>query len=385
MALPTRGQSDWDDELAGHVGGLEASAASAVAAAEQARSNATQAIALAQEARARVTDISGLTGEDAAVALLVEDEGSAVTGALSATYVPQAGDVVKAGAFRFDDAVPEVQGAAGSTVTYLPGGSSDAAWQVGLSGPGRIFHLTLADDTVTGGLIGLGVDHGSASYPYGLMVNNKAQSRGIVLENTTAVTDANSFGLYGRQNSTAAPLVSLQQLAVGSAPALALHSITGATSIQKLLRVSGQPGGVYTEWGNISGFDGSITWSAPLHLSSSIRSSSAAAGDLLFRASLTADGTSVANYRVKITANGAITWSDGAGLAGPSLSRQGTTLWTPSVFRFDTGLRWGVSGLIQTTVGAAGAASALPATPSKYLKVQDDLGVTYVIPAYAAA
>jgi hypothetical protein len=39
----------------------------------------------------------------------------------------------------------------------------------------------------------------------------------------------------------------------------------------------------------------------------------------------------------------------------------------------------------QTTVGAAGGASALPATPTKYLQVKDSAGTTFVIPAYAAA
>lgn len=47
-------------------------------------------------------------------------------------------------------------------------------------------------------------------------------------------------------------------------------------------------------------------------------------------------------------------------------------------------LKW-AAGKEQTTVGAAGAASALPATPTKYLQVKDSAGTTYVIPAYAAA
>lgn len=38
----------------------------------------------------------------------------------------------------------------------------------------------------------------------------------------------------------------------------------------------------------------------------------------------------------------------------------------------------------QTTVGAAGAASVLPARPTKYLKVTDNTGAVLVIPAYAA-
>ena len=44
-----------------------------------------------------------------------------------------------------------------------------------------------------------------------------------------------------------------------------------------------------------------------------------------------------------------------------------------------------VSGNEQTTVGAAGAASALPATPSKYFKFLDSAGTAYVIPGYLAA
>lgn len=39
----------------------------------------------------------------------------------------------------------------------------------------------------------------------------------------------------------------------------------------------------------------------------------------------------------------------------------------------------------QTTVGAAGGASALPATPTKYFKVVDSAGTELIIPAYAAS
>ena len=46
--------------------------------------------------------------------------------------------------------------------------------------------------------------------------------------------------------------------------------------------------------------------------------------------------------------------------------------------------RWSAAGNQQTTVGAAGGASALPATPTKYLKVKDSAGATLVVPAYAA-
>jgi hypothetical protein len=48
-------------------------------------------------------------------------------------------------------------------------------------------------------------------------------------------------------------------------------------------------------------------------------------------------------------------------------------------------MRFNAAGTFQTTVGAAGAASAPPATPTKYLKVKDEGGTTYVVPCYAAA
>lgn len=47
------------------------------------------------------------------------------------------------------------------------------------------------------------------------------------------------------------------------------------------------------------------------------------------------------------------------------------------IFRYNDAAFW------QTTVGAAGAASALPATPTEYLKVQNNAGQTRVIPCYA--
>lgn len=48
-------------------------------------------------------------------------------------------------------------------------------------------------------------------------------------------------------------------------------------------------------------------------------------------------------------------------------------------------LKWSTAANQQTTVGAAGAASALPATPSKYFKIKDSGGTTYVFPGYLAA
>lgn len=51
----------------------------------------------------------------------------------------------------------------------------------------------------------------------------------------------------------------------------------------------------------------------------------------------------------------------------------------------DVPIRWVPAGSQQTTVGAAGGADALPASPTKYLKVQDSAGALLVIPAFASS
>jgi len=48
-------------------------------------------------------------------------------------------------------------------------------------------------------------------------------------------------------------------------------------------------------------------------------------------------------------------------------------------------LKCSAAGNEQTTVDSAGGASALPTTPTKYLKVVDSTGATLVVPAYAAS
>lgn len=88
MALPTRGQPDWDDELGNHISGLEAEVQSAVANASQAISNANEARNVAQSVRGAV-----LGGSDAANAALINDSASATATALSATI---AGDITDA-------------------------------------------------------------------------------------------------------------------------------------------------------------------------------------------------------------------------------------------------------------------------------------------------
>lgn len=58
-----------------------------------------------------------------------------------------------------------------------------------------------------------------------------------------------------------------------------------------------------------------------------------------------------------------------------------TTLWSIDAAGVP---KWDAAANQQTTVGAAGGASAPPATPVKWLKVKDSTGATLVIPAYTA-
>lgn len=82
------------------------------------------------------------------------------------------------------------------------------------------------------------------------------------------------------------------------------------------------------------------------------------------------------------TGTGAVLWVQNNG-TGMTLSVQNSTV---EVFGVTAGglPKWTLAANAQTTVGATGAASALPAAPAKYLKVQDSSGTTYLIPAYNA-
>jgi len=97
-------------------------------------------------------------------------------------------------------------------------------------------------------------------------------------------------------------------------------------------------------------------------------------------------GAAETNHRLQVNANGIIRWGDGTNAVDTELDRAAAgVLRVVQRLRFDGGIQWGAAALEQTTVGAAGGASALPATPTKFLKVVDSAGTTLVIPAYTAA
>jgi hypothetical protein len=251
------------------------------------------------------------------------------------------------------------------------------------SASGYLFHLTMGPTTTsTNFAIAIGLDDGAGK---GILLANKKTGMGMVINQQSTITAGTAYGIHGLQQSTLAPVIALEQYAAGSATLIRYNSKSNATAAQKLVEFTGEPGNVYTMWGHVSALNGALNWDAAINANGGVYASRASAGDLMWQSKMAVDGTDVANYRLRITANGAVTWSDGIGMAGPSLSRNGGALQLSTVFQFNGGLRWGSAGLIQTTVGAAGAAAALPATPSKYLKIQDETGATFVVPAYAAA
>lgn len=78
----------------------------------------------------------------------------------------------------------------------------------------------------------------------------------------------------------------------------------------------------------------------------------------------------------------------GATSPGTIFQAAASTLRTNAEWHFGNNsvvFRWINAGQEQATVGAAGAASALPATPSKFIKVKGTDGTNYVLPAYLAA
>jgi hypothetical protein len=115
-------------------------------------------------------------------------------------------------------------------------------------------------------------------------------------------------------------------------------------------------------------------------------------------ARLTLDSTDAATYRLRLTNSAAATvgarleyglgtqtgnWMEALDGVGATTLRFAVTGEGDVQFRGVP--KWLNSANEQTTVGAEGAASALPALPTKYLKVKDHSGTTLVVPAYAAA
>ncbi len=183
-----------------------------------------------------------------------------------------------------------------------------------------------------------------------------------------------------------------QQVGIGVTPAAKLHVLgTGvpvaiighATAPRLQLQRAGVNVALFDHDGTAFTFGTQTSSSIALVVDGQIRSRWDTSGNCIV-----ATGVSVAGGRLHVESPGAGVallakggasnasdiqqWQDETGVAGFAV----TSARLP---------KWSAAAMVQTTVGAAGAAAAPPATPTKYLKVVGDDGVTYVVPAYAAA
>lgn len=243
----------------------------------------------------------------------------------------------------------------------------------------------------TGG-ISWGTDTGLYRSAAGIVRTDNGLSVGATLAVTGATT------LNGTTAVNAALTVSANLLAAeraSAASAAIAARVIGAAVNQLSIRADGQ----------ITWSDGVLAADVNLYRSAAdvLRSD-----DTIWAAALLATSTVIAGSHVQAsntlaaqTRIGPVGPGSEAGIGGGSgldvvLYRSAADIWrTPDSLTVDANFRVGSTiagpavrfdnaGQFQTTVGAAGPASALPATPTKYLKVLDQAGATFVVPVYAS-
>jgi hypothetical protein len=122
---------------------------------------------------------------------------------------------------------------------------------------GYLFHLVTGPNAGgTAACIGIGVDHGGT----GLLISNKATGKGLKIINEDTTSAAAAYGLQVENESTTAPGALLGQIGAGAKPAATFSSDQAATAGQKQVTWQGAPGGVFTEYGYVNGFDGALVW-----------------------------------------------------------------------------------------------------------------------------
>ncbi|WP_213816171.1 hypothetical protein [Glaciihabitans sp. dw_435] len=210
----------------------KAGADTSAAAAETARAAAVVARTGAEAARdaaAAHSDPLVLPAAEALVSLIhgpgiVKDE-------LSATYVTLAGTEPITGRHRFAGAFTsrdvyvtadpaQTGGIVAKPSTDLAPGVIDWLHD---SPFGYLFHLQArAGATAASRMIAIGLDHsandGADKGAGGILIAQKANSVGFELSHYAEITGTDSYGVYLKQLSTAAPLQRMEQLAVNGAP-----------------------------------------------------------------------------------------------------------------------------------------------------------------------
>lgn len=251
-----------------------------------------------------------------------------------------------------------------------------------------------------------------------------AAIRAIAHNTHTAITLGTRLDFLTTNQNSLAPTLKMTLSHEGRLE-MAVQGVTGG------LLVGGDVA-LYRLAAGVAGLTGGLTATGAV-IAPSVSALVAGAGTTVYQASVAGDGTS----RFGITNVGVQSWGDGTLARDTTLGRLGAgILATNGAMTFanatanavavgfsatgvtaaglafgsaydvnlyrgganllatDDELRFNIAGVPlffnnaaqwQATVGAAGAAAALPATPSKYLKVKDETGTTFVVPAFLAA
>jgi len=215
--LPAHGEANWDTKLGDSIVAVKATADGATTAAATAQSGADASLKKASnlsDLTSASTARTNLGLGDAAVkntgtttGTVAAGDDSRITGAAQRAYVRSNAD----------------SAAGAGIINWVHQGDA-----------GYLVHLTSATGIsgTAAGILGIGVDAGT---PAGLIVSVKSASTGVVgmyLDNQATVSGATSYGFYGVQKSTTAPLMMLQGQLGGVAPVLVLQStVNGAGQI----------------------------------------------------------------------------------------------------------------------------------------------------------
>lgn len=189
---------------------------------------------------------------------------------------------------------------------------------------------------------------------YGVFVNNSDTSGGTI---------TNRYDLYASSANAKSYFAGTVGIGTNN-PQTKLHIAAGTSSAADLEAVRLQNGG---ENGTIIRFENAFGPVVSLIGGKLGAGASADEGQFTIRTAV----NSVLYDRMRVSNDGVHLAINDAGTVQFAITNLGLP-------------RWSVAASAQTTVGAAGAASALPLAPTKYLKVVDSTGTTLVIPAYNA-
>jgi len=118
---------------------------------------------------------------------------------------------------------------------------------------GYLYHLLAgASFGGTAAILAIGHDHDTGTGA-SILLSEKANGKGLVIDQKATKTSATAYGLHATNSSTAAPLVRLEQNVVGAAEALQIISGAAATDqiAVRVTNAAGTVGLIYADTGKL--------------------------------------------------------------------------------------------------------------------------------------